>query len=150
MAEENEISIALELSKHFWEEFKYRHDLIWQRVFRFTAAIVLLSIIPYSQQEIALAFGNVILIAPVLAALLAILARVVMRNELFLFEKIATAYWQQQNKLLDNHLKHNLTGKRPFSKFVGWYLNCLILLSSVNILIVWFLWIPQLFTYDTP
>ena len=27
----------LELAKYLWEEFKYRHDLIWRLLFRVTA-----------------------------------------------------------------------------------------------------------------
>jgi hypothetical protein len=33
-------SDVLKQCQYLWEEYKYRHDLIWQRIFRFTTARV--------------------------------------------------------------------------------------------------------------
>jgi hypothetical protein len=143
-AREKDTSNTLEQCQYLWGEFKYRHDLIWQRIFRFTAAIVLISIIPYVQQDIARKLGIGILIAPVLATLMAVFIWIVMRNELKLFEKITTAYWRQQNKLLDHDLKHDLQAKRPFDRLVLLYFGSLIVLSFVNGLIAWLIWLPKL------
>ena len=71
----------LELCNYFWDEYKYRHDLIWQRIFRFTAAVVVLSIIPYVQENVACLLGPWIIMAPSLAVLLAAFVLSVMRNE---------------------------------------------------------------------
>lgn len=46
-AREKNNSNTLQQCQYLWEEYKYRHDLIWQRIFRFTGAVVLISIIPY-------------------------------------------------------------------------------------------------------
>lgn len=137
-----ETSKALEQCKYLWEEYKYRHDLIWQRIFRFTTAVVLISIIPYVQQDIARLLGNWILIAPFLAFILAFFVLLVMWNELELFGKIKEAYRRQQNRLLDDDLKHGLNEKSNFSFFVRVYFASLVLLSLFNVFIVWQIWIP--------
>jgi hypothetical protein len=112
----------LEKCKYLWEEYKYRHDLIWQRIFRFTTAVVLISLIPYAQQDIARLLDIGILIAPVLATLLAGFVLIVMWNELELFGKIKTAYRREQNELLEEDLKHDLDEKSLFAYLVMVYL----------------------------
>jgi hypothetical protein len=142
-ASDSDASVALKQCQYLWKEFKYRHDLIWQRIFRFTTAVVLISMIPYVQRDIARLLGAGILIAPVLATILAVFVLVVMWNELKLFRKITTAYWRQQNELLDQDLQHNLSAKRPFDCYVKLYLGSLVVLSIVNGLLVWLIWIPK-------
>lgn len=124
--------------------FKYRHDLIWQQIFRFTTVVGLISIIPYVQQNVASLLGNWILLAPVFATVLAFVAFAVVGHELTLFERIMKAYWRQQNRLLDHDLKHELKPKRPFFDFIRWYLIILAGVSFANGLIVWQVWIPRL------
>jgi len=114
---------VLEYCKYLWEEYRYRHDLVWQRIFRFTTAVVLISIIPYVQPKIAGLLGPWILIAPLLATILAGFVLVVMQNELKLLERIKKAYRRQQNKLLDDDLQHDLDKKSYFSRYVLLYLG---------------------------
>jgi hypothetical protein len=137
-------STALEHPQYFWEEYKYRHDLIWQRVFRFTTAIVLISIVPYVEQDLARLVREWILIAPLLAILLAGFILAVMRNELDLFWKIKEAHRRQQNELLDDDLKHKLNAKSSFEWFVMLYLASLGLLSILNGYMMWQAWLPRL------
>ena len=143
-AKEKDTSNTLQQCQYLWEEYKYRHDLIWQRIFRFTSAVVLISIIPYVQKDLARQLDIGILIAPLLATLLAWFVWMVMRNELKLFGKIKTAYWRQQNKLLDDDLKHDLDEKSVFASLVLWYLGILLVLSFANVLTAWFIWLPKL------
>jgi hypothetical protein len=144
MPDANEVSTALQLAQHFWTEFKYRHDLIWQRIFRLTAAVVLISIIPYAQPIVTKLLGNWILLAPALATALSVFALSVMRHELSLFERIATEYIWQQNRLLATEPKHKLDAPRPFGFFVQIYLIVLIVLSILNFLITGLIWTPAL------
>jgi hypothetical protein len=144
VANGNDVSIALQLTQHFWTEFKYRHDLIWQRLFRLTAAVVLISIIPYAQPIVAKLLGIWILLAPLLATALVGFAFIVMQHELNLFERIATEYMWQQNQLLATEPKHNIGAPRAFGGFVQVYLIFLIVLSFVNGLIAWLVWVPAL------
>ena len=142
-ANDSEKTNVLEHCQYLWEEYKYRHDLIWQRIFRFTTAVVLISIIPYIEENIAPLFGPWILTAPLLASLLAGFVLPIMRNELRLFGKIKEAYRRQQNKLLDDDLKHRRSEKSKFVWFVMAYFFCLLLLSIINGFIVWIVWLPN-------
>ena len=134
---------ALVYCQYLWEEYKYRHDHIWQRIFRFTSAVVLISIVPYVQMKIARTLGCWILLAPLLATILAGFVFVVMRNELKIFEKIKTAYRRQQNNLLDDDLKHDLNEKSNFNDQVMLYLGSLVFLSLANGLIILCVLLPQ-------
>jgi hypothetical protein len=158
----------LKALQNLWEEFKYRHDLIWQRIFIFTSAIVLISTVPYIEMDIVKRLREWILIAPVLALSLAVFVLFVILNELKIFERIYLAYWQLQNIFLDDDLKHEprkldheLRKKSWFSWFgvrvlfyyvrkKSWfevcvlsYLYILVVLSIANLLIAWLIWIPR-------
>ena len=150
-------SKALLQCEYLWKEHQYRHDLIWQRVFSTTTAVVLISIIPYVQRSIALTLGSYILLAPLLATFLAGFVLLVMWNELKLFGKIKSAYRRQQNILLPDDLQHPLDKKDlsdglkhtldkilSFDHFVKFYLFSLVVLSVVNGIIVWLVWLPKI------
>lgn len=110
---------------------------------------MLISIIPYAQPVTAMLLGNWILLAPILATALAGFAFFVMQHELILFERIASEYVWQQNKLLATEPKLDIHGPRPFPVFVRRYLLFLIVTSFVNGLIAWLVWIPSL-AFTTP
>ena len=128
--------------KNLWEEYKYRHDLIWQRTFTFTTAIVLISIIPYIQPEIVRLLNKSILIAPLLALILAAFGLLVMHNELVLFGKIKGEYRRRQNKLLGKEL-NNPNKSGYFGLFVTAYFISLLVLCILNCYIVWVKLIPE-------
>jgi hypothetical protein len=86
----------LEALQNLWDEYKYRHNLIWQRIFIFTTAVVSISILPYIQLNIVERLGNWILIAPVLAVILALFMLLVFYTELELFKRIYQAYWHDR------------------------------------------------------
>ena len=48
----------LEALHNLWDEYEYRHNLIWQRIFIFTTAVVSISILPYIQETIVKRLGN--------------------------------------------------------------------------------------------
>ena len=48
---EGDQDTSLELAKYLWEEYRYRHDLIWRLLFRVTAVAALLSIVPFTISE---------------------------------------------------------------------------------------------------
>ena len=133
--------VSDDLYKSLWEEFKYRHDLIWQRFFQFTAAIVLISIIPYVRQDLSSLLGGALLMAPALAIFLALFVLLVIWHELVLFEHIATTLMHQQNMIFN--LGHDLKARRPFGWFVMSYLVILLVLSISNFWIVQSLLIPK-------
>src|SRR5215211_7089208 len=51
-------------AEHLWKVYQYRHDLVWNRVFRLTAVVVVLAIIPYTQDKVMNVIGRWILAPP--------------------------------------------------------------------------------------
>lgn len=161
-AKHSQSDYFLETLNSLWDEYKYRHDLIWQRTFTFTTAITLISIIPYMQENVACLLANWIIIAPILALILAGFGLLVMRNELNIFSIIKKEYRRQQNLRFHNLLeigcedqdkkdrgkwlkdKFKWCAQDKFKCFVMAYFVSLVVLSIINIRIVGFIWIPRL------
>lgn len=122
-----------------WDEYKYRHDHIWQKLFQITIAVVVLGAVPYLKPEISQVLGSWILIAPSLGCMLTLITLVLMHFELTLFAKIATAHrvHQEQQGLL-NHSKHNY-----FRYMVLVYVSFLLLVSVANVLVIRWLWLDS-------
>ena len=60
----------VELASYLWEEYRYRHDLIWRLLFRMTTAVAVLSIAPFTIDDLVKAqTGPWIRALPVLAIL---------------------------------------------------------------------------------
>ena len=122
-----------------WDEYKYRHDHIWQKLFQITIAVVVLGAVPYLKPEISKVLGSWILIAPLLGSMLTLITLVLMHFELALFAKIATAHrlHQEQQGLL-SHSQHNY-----FRYMVLLYVSCLLLVSMANVLVIRWLWLDS-------
>jgi hypothetical protein len=60
---------SLEKAKLLWEEYRYRHDLMWRLTFQITAAFVALSVAPYLNQGIVEGLGIWIVAVPGLQGL---------------------------------------------------------------------------------
>jgi hypothetical protein len=92
-------------AEYLWNEFQYRHDLIWNLVFRLTIAVVLLGIILYTQSDLikmlGLFFSWGILIPPFLGAVLAWIGFRRIRSELNQLEYIWRLYRPLQDNLFD-------------------------------------------------
>jgi hypothetical protein len=117
-----------------WDEYKYRHDLIWRHLIRSTVAVVALITVSYSTEfeEDRILF----IIAALLAVIYTIFSFIVLNSELTLFEKIKMMHRQRQNDLY-NDLYKLLTGREPlheelvggFSKRARFYLAGLLVLA---------------------
>lgn len=122
-----------------WDEYKYRHDHIWQKLFQITIAVVVLGSVPYLKPEISKVLGSWILIAPLLSSMLTLITLVLMHFELTLFAKIATAHRLHQEHLgLLSHSKHNY-----FRYLVMTYVSFLLLVSVANVLVIRWLWLDS-------
>jgi len=96
---------AAQIATYLWDEYRYRHDLVWQLVFRVTAVATALLIAPF------LASGSVrailregLLFLPGLAILVILIGYYVLACELRLLKKIRDAYREVQNRAMA-HLK---------------------------------------------
>jgi hypothetical protein len=104
----------LKRAEYLWNEFQYRHDLIWNLVFRLTIAVVLLGIIPYTQSQIITRLRELswwilpsgvlslwILAPPILGVVLALIGFRRIRRELKHLDYIWDHYRPLQGHLLD-------------------------------------------------
>lgn len=99
---------GLEEAAQLWEEYRYRHDLIWSLLFRMTAAVTLLSIAPYTIDDVAReGAGDWVVVLPLLGALLALGGWVLLRFEMKLFGPINSAYQKAKTDALGvvDHVK---------------------------------------------
>jgi hypothetical protein len=97
---------ALQVGEYLWEEYRYRHDLVWRLVFRVTAVATALLIAPFLvDKSVVEVLGNWLLCLPILAILLILTGFYVLQRELQLLKKIRNAYREVQNRALE-HLEH--------------------------------------------
>jgi hypothetical protein len=75
-----------------WDEYKYRHDLIWRVTFQVTAAAVLIGVSPYLNEKVTTALGWWLLAVPILALGLVGAAYSVIVHEIALFGEIKCEY----------------------------------------------------------
>jgi hypothetical protein len=119
-----------------WDEYKYRHDLIWRHLIRSTAAVVALITVSYTTEFKE--NETLFIISALLAIIYTIFSFIVLNPELTLFEKIKMMHRQRQIDLY-NDLYKLLTGREllheglvgGFSKRARLYLAGLLVLASV-------------------
>jgi hypothetical protein len=141
----------LKLAEYLWNEYQYRHDLIWNLVFRLTIAVVLLGIIPYTQSQLITRLRELswwilpsgvftwwILAPPILGAVLAGIGFRRIRRELKHLDYIAYHY-----RPLQDHLVGCFPVKRDFPRDIKIYTGTLAALAAVNILCVVILLLPR-------
>lgn len=131
---EAKASNALSRCQYLWEEYKYRHDMIWDRIFRFTGAEVVISTLPYLNPGITRRLEGWILLVPGLSCVLALFVFAVMWNELEVFGKVKNVYRVQQEILFPG--MHAPRKKSRF-EFVRLYLAVLVILNVANLYMVW-------------
>lgn len=120
-----------------WDEYKYRHDHIWQKLFQITIAVVVLGSVPYLKPEITQVLKGWILIAPLLGTVLTLITLVLMHFELTLFAKIASAHrHHQEDQGVIRHSKRNY-----FRYLVMTYVSFLLLVGIANVAVVRLLWL---------
>jgi hypothetical protein len=126
-------STNLEKAKLIWDEYKYRHEHCWKLIFQITTAVVALSVIPFTNDEIATSLGYWIVALPALGFALTIFSLRRMSNELDLLDKI-----RQRHRELQADLQGIVYEERrsTFSRDVKLYLCALALLSIVDILAI--------------
>jgi len=125
-------SNEIEFLKYLLEEYKYRHDLIWRLLFRFSEAIILLGIIPYAYSEIATKVGRWIILLPLIAMILSIIGFAWMKFELELFGFIDSKYNEHQSHMFNLEVDENKPN--TFRLAVLGYHSVLILLTVANVL----------------
>jgi hypothetical protein len=101
--EPNLSDIPVQKAQVLWNEYKYRHDLVWRVIFQVTASAVILSVTPYLAPENVVYYLRVwLLAAPVLASVLAIFSMRVVDNEQDILDEIRSAHRRLQNALFNS------------------------------------------------
>jgi hypothetical protein len=128
---------SVELAKYLWEEYKYRHDLIWRLLFRVTFVAAFLSIAPFTIDDLTKeAVGVWVQFLPALAIGLAGAGWLLLWVEFRLFEPINEQYVKTQTTAVGHELR-----PRSFDlfKWIVWlYPPVLLSLTIIVGCIVWF------------
>jgi hypothetical protein len=122
--------ICTDEAELLWDEYKYRHDLIWKHLIRSTGAVVALITVSYTSDF----EGNetLFIISALLALIYTIFSFIVLNSELTLFEKIKVLHRQRQNDLYKLHIERKPLHKElvgGFSKRTRIFLAGLLLLA---------------------
>jgi hypothetical protein len=105
-------SVAVQRAQYVWEEYRYRHDLIWKLLFRMTAVAVLLAITPFTIKDLASESAeDWVKLLPAIALVLVAASAIVLRSELARFASINRIYDVVQEQAIGDR-----TGVEPVPK----------------------------------
>jgi hypothetical protein len=165
---ESESRVAV--AQYLWEEYRYRHDLIWRLLFRVTAVATTLSIAPFGIEDLVREkVGLWVAFLPVLAVLLVVGSAPLFSTELHRFHKVKDFYREVQSEVVGQQAhdsrpelfnwliplyrriyrkaQNDVVGgqvhaSRPdlFDWLIPLYLSILLILSLIVTLLVWFKW----------
>lgn len=117
-----------------WDEYKYSYQLVWDTVFKLTGAVVLVSIVPYTNREVACVLGWLAVAPPAVASGLALFGHVCIKREVETWALIRAEHRKTQNL--------NQSKTETFSKHVNWFLSLLVVAAISNAIIVLSIWRP--------
>lgn len=92
---------------YLWDEYKYRHGLCWQAVYKVTAAVFFLAGLPYVQPELTNDLGWFVLAPPILGTVFAVFGVYVVNNELKLFSYAKVAHNKLRKRFIRTVIKHD-------------------------------------------
>jgi hypothetical protein len=143
-ASEGQSSASVELTKLLWEEYRYRHDLIWRLLFRVTAVATALSIAPFGIEDLVKSeLGFWVTFLPVLGVLTILGSGLIFDRENRRFNEIKAPYRNALNQAAGQEV-HPLRKPDLFERFLFPYLGCLLILELVIVALVWFKWYPSI------
>lgn len=85
---------------HLWDEYKYRHGLCWQAVYKIIAAVLFLGGLPYVNPSLTKGLGWFVLVPPIMGTLFAVFGVFVVNNELKLFAYAKVAHNKLQVRFI--------------------------------------------------
>lgn len=131
-------SVAIESAKLIWDEYKYRHEHCWKLIFQITIAVVIISIIPYSQVHVGERLKEWILILPSVGFALTMFGLARLNGEMKILDQLRVRHREVQKEL--QGIEH---GKEVglFSRHVHWYLGFMLILEVINAVVLICLWI---------
>jgi hypothetical protein len=131
-------STAVESAKLIWDEYKYRHEHCWKLIFQITIAVVIISIIPYSQVHVGERLREWIVLLPIVGGALTVFGLARLNGEMKILDKLRTKHRNTQREL---HLIEYGEEDDLFSRHVHMYLGFILILEIVNAIVLLCLWI---------
>ena len=125
---------SIDAGELLWEEYKYRHDLVWRLVFQLTTAVILINTAPYLKDNVTKGIGWPMLAVPALAIALALLGVSRLAGSTRCLTRCARA---------TSSCTATLPSRGTFKRQSVFYLWCLVALSVVNLVALGFLWLPD-------
>jgi hypothetical protein len=129
----------LELATYLWNEYQYRHDLVWRLVFRLTAAVVVLGIIPYTQGKVIDQIGMWIIVSPIFGVALAFIWSRRLKSELShldyirgLYKPLQDSLFYKAHEVTELAKAHEVT-ERAFSRQIRFYSYTVTVLAAFNV-----------------
>ena len=129
---------SLEPAKLIWDEYKYRHEHIWKLIIQITVAVVIISVIPYSQPHISERLREAVVLLPIVGFALTSLGLVRLDSELQILEKVRARHRELQSAL--HGIEHRTEAGR-FNRHVKVYLGVIMFLEVANIVVLLWLWV---------
>lgn len=131
----------IEKAKLLWDEYKHRHEHCWKLIFQITAAVVIISIIPYIKVDIARSLKYWMVSLPALGIVLTLFSMRRLRRELQILDKIRRRHRELQRDLqgIEHEESHS-----TFSRDVELYFGVLAIVGAINIIVIVLVWIPHL------
>lgn len=143
MSTENEILIKtpkdLELPKLIWDEYRHRHDLCWNLLFKITLTTTILSTIPYLNSKIIPQAKQLVFFTPVIGIAVSLIGGYRLFRELRLLDRIRKLHRTFQNNIFKDmgiYKPHDLTEGSHFTSHVMIYLIFLTGLAILNFIIL--------------
>ncbi len=136
---------ALPVANMTWDEYKYRHQLCWDLIFKITLVTATLSIIPYLDNKIIPQAKLILFFTPLVGIGVSTIGGYRLYRELKLLDKIRNLHRAFQKKAYDalyNKLFHDDIHKFNDSNFtsaVSLYLVILNILAVINFIMQLFL-----------
>ena len=109
-----------DVAKGLWEEYSYRHDMIWKLVFRVTAVATALVIAPFLLDSKAQrAVGGWLAVLPALAVIVVVLGLLALPSEFRHFNRVSKTYQSFQHVVFRELPWWRTPELRDPSSFVG-------------------------------
>ena len=139
---EEHLSQAEKLSA-LWEEYRYRHDLVWRILVTSGILVSTLSVIPYTSSEVTRAYSDLILLVPMGSLVAVVSSALVLNRESKLMELVYKKYDACSKELLE--IDHDLRNeKSKFPPAVILLLAFGIIISIGYAVLIKYLWLPHL------
>ena len=119
----------IEMTKIYWEEYKYRHEHYWKSFFKFSFAALFLNILPFAYPEKMVALKRFLIVFPLVSLGLSIFSTWLLAAE---YERMRVIYkkFDEIKTKEFKYIRFNLSGcKRILKLRIGTVVTILFLLG---------------------